>query len=122
MLLGHSFEPKGGAELKPVHAADDERLDTLLDGLARRAPDPLPLQDANAQRAHLGGPSESPRSGVCGPCTRTQKAPGRRPRSASAVLAAELQRLGGRLGALDARARSGRRGFQKERGVPALDR
>lgn len=111
------------ADAQPTrdHAADDERLDKLLDGLARRAPDPLPLRDANAQRGHPGPPLGSPRSGVNGPCPRPHRACGRRPRSAAAVLASELQRLGGRLGALDARARSARRGADMERALPALD-
>ena len=108
-------------QLTSEYVADDERLDTLLDGLARRAPDPLPLQDANAQRGHGRASSGSPRSGVSGPCPRPHRACDRRPRSAAAVLASELQRLGGRLGALDARARSARRGAQKERTFPALD-
>ena len=111
-----------GAQLTRIHVADDERLDTLLDGLARRAPDPVPLQDANVQRGCGEAPSGSPRSGVHAPCPRPHRACGRRPRSAAAVLASELQRLGGRLGALDARSRSARRGAQKGNGaLPALD-
>jgi hypothetical protein len=97
-------------------APDDERLDALLDGLDRRAPDPPVLRDANGGRA--AGAGARPRPGVG--AADAQQSTGCRPPGAAAVLAAELRRLSGRLGALDARARSARRGGQENRRLPAL--
>ncbi len=97
-------------------APDDERLDALLDGLDRRAPYPPALRDANGGRAAGACARARPRVGAAD----AQRSAGCRPPGAAAVLAAELRRLGGRLGALDARARGARRGGQENRGLPAL--
>lgn len=107
--------------------ADDERLDALMEGLERRAPVLGEAKQHSAPRAHAHGRSRrrSPGSGA-GPqpdgLNPTRARAGCRPPSAAAVLAAELQRLGGRLGGLEARARSGRQGGQENRRLPALCR
>jgi len=68
--------------------------------------------------AVLPAPARAPALASAPPTPCGAPAAGRR--GAAAVLAAELRRLGGRLGALDARARGARRGGQENRGLPAL--